>query len=277
MTTRGSSTLAVESRARWRAWEERFGVELSRRSGRCSSARPSSGGFALLRAAGVRARMVDARRGAPDRAPGPAMLDEDGGVIRTTTAIARASRRSATRSSPTRWSRCCRRGRGPRRRRDHALRPRDRLRRPRHRDPRRARRRRDPGSRLDPHAVRLSGPRAGRARLPPGHVERRLRRPAARRRRATRSGSTAPRPPTRTSPQRCPGSTRGPSRRARAGSPSCRAATTRSRSGRPARCTFVAGNNLFKHAPALGWRLAAGAVDDLRPEARLGTNVNAAG
>jgi sarcosine oxidase len=43
---------------------------------------------------------------------------------------------------------------------------------------------------------------------------------------------------------------------------------------------FVAGNNLFKHA--LGHRLAAGAVDELRPEARLGretdsANVNGAG
>ena len=35
--------------------------------------------------------------------------------------------------------------------------------------------------------------------------------------------------------------------------------------------SFVAGNNLFKHAPALGAALAADALrDDLRPEARLG-------
>ena len=42
---------------------------------------------------------------------------------------------------------------------------------------------------------------------------------------------------------------------------------------------FVAGNNLFKHAPAIGWRLAAGAIDELRPEERLGepANVNCAG
>jgi sarcosine oxidase len=33
---------------------------------------------------------------------------------------------------------------------------------------------------------------------------------------------------------------------------------------------FVAGNNLFKHAPALGHRIAADALDDLRPEERLG-------
>jgi sarcosine oxidase len=42
---------------------------------------------------------------------------------------------------------------------------------------------------------------------------------------------------------------------------------------------FVAGNNLFKHAPALGRRIAAGAIDELRPEARLGApgNGNCAG
>jgi sarcosine oxidase len=33
---------------------------------------------------------------------------------------------------------------------------------------------------------------------------------------------------------------------------------------------FVAGNNLFKHAPALAHRLAADELDDLRPRARLG-------
>ena len=42
----------------------------------------------LLREAGVRARLVDAASALPILAPtGPALLDEDGGVIRTTTAI----------------------------------------------------------------------------------------------------------------------------------------------------------------------------------------------
>ena len=36
---------------------------------------------------------------------------------------------------------------------------------------------------------------------------------------------------------------------------------------------FVAGNNLFKHAPALGRRLAGGEIDGLRPELRLGTRL----
>ena len=39
--------------------------------------------------------------------------------------------------------------------------------------------------------------------------------------------------------------------------------------------TFVVGNNLFKHAPALGHRLAADALDELRPSARLGTSTAA--
>jgi sarcosine oxidase len=38
--------------------------------------------------------------------------------------------------------------------------------------------------------------------------------------------------------------------------------------------TFFAGNNLFKHAPAIGRALAdacaGGSLGDLRPEARLG-------
>ena len=40
---------------------------------------------------------------------------------------------------------------------------------------------------------------------------------------------------------------------------------------------FVAGNNLFKHAPALGWRLAAGRLAELWPEARLGRTSTALG
>ncbi len=38
---------------------------------------------------------------------------------------------------------------------------------------------------------------------------------------------------------------------------------------------FVAGHNLFKHAPALGHRLAADELGALRPEARLGTSTTA--
>jgi hypothetical protein len=38
---------------------------------------------------------------------------------------------------------------------------------------------------------------------------------------------------------------------------------------------FVAGGNLFKHAPVLGERLAADELGELRPEARLGTSTAA--
>jgi hypothetical protein len=54
-------------------------------------------------------------------------------------------------------------------------------------------------------------------------------------RRATRSGGATPILRT-TSPSACRASSRGPSRRVRAGSPSCPGATTASRSGRRARC-----------------------------------------
>ena len=39
--------------------------------------------------------------------------------------------------------------------------------------------------------------------------------------------------------------------------------------------SFVAGNNLFKHAPAVGLRLAAGELGELRANARLGTSTAA--
>lgn len=79
--------LAVESRERWQAWEERLGVELVAPVGVLALGPAVERRFELLRAAGVRARMVDAAAALPILAPGPAMLDEDGGVIRTTTAV----------------------------------------------------------------------------------------------------------------------------------------------------------------------------------------------
>jgi sarcosine oxidase len=79
--------LAIEARARWREWEERLGVELVAPVGSVLLGPAVERRFELLRAAGVRARMVDAREALPIARPGPAMLDEDGGVIRTTAAI----------------------------------------------------------------------------------------------------------------------------------------------------------------------------------------------
>jgi sarcosine oxidase len=81
--------LAVEARARWRAWEERFGVELVAPVGSLALGPAVERRLPLLREAGVRARSVDAREALAIliARPRPAMLDEDGGVIRTTTAI----------------------------------------------------------------------------------------------------------------------------------------------------------------------------------------------
>jgi glycine/D-amino acid oxidase-like deaminating enzyme len=79
--------LAVESRARWRAWEERLGIELVAPVGSVALGPAVERRLSLLLAAGVRARMTDAATALPILAPGPVLLDEDGGVIRTTAAI----------------------------------------------------------------------------------------------------------------------------------------------------------------------------------------------
>lgn len=79
--------LAVESRARWRAWEERLGLELVAPVGSVSVGPAVERRLGLLGEAGVRARMVDGASALPILAPGPAMLVEDDGVIRTTAAI----------------------------------------------------------------------------------------------------------------------------------------------------------------------------------------------
>ena len=80
--------LAVESRARWREWEARLGVELVAPVGAVALGPAVERRFSLLRDAGVRVRMVEAAAALPILVPaGRAMLDEDGGVIRTTTAV----------------------------------------------------------------------------------------------------------------------------------------------------------------------------------------------
>ncbi|HWM12175.1 MAG TPA: FAD-dependent oxidoreductase, partial [Solirubrobacteraceae bacterium] len=81
--------LAIEARARWREWEERFGVELVAPVGTLALGPAVERRFELLRAAGVDVRMIAAEEALPILAAGagPAMLDEDGGVIRTTAAV----------------------------------------------------------------------------------------------------------------------------------------------------------------------------------------------
>ena len=78
--------LAVESLARWREWEARLGVELVAPVGVVAVGPAVERRFELLREAGVRARMTDTRV-LPILAAGPVLLDEDGGVIWTTAAV----------------------------------------------------------------------------------------------------------------------------------------------------------------------------------------------
>jgi sarcosine oxidase len=82
--------LAVESRERWRGWEERFRAELVAPVGSVAVGPAVERRLALLLDAGVRASPVDAAAALPILAPRaePAMLDEDGGVIRTRAAVA---------------------------------------------------------------------------------------------------------------------------------------------------------------------------------------------
>ena len=86
--------LAQRSRALWRTWEERLGVELLAADGVVALGERVRERLAVFeRAGGVRARRVGAPELAerlPMLAPweGPALLDEDGGVIRTREAVA---------------------------------------------------------------------------------------------------------------------------------------------------------------------------------------------
>jgi sarcosine oxidase len=80
---------ACEARVAWRDWEERFGEELLSRDGVVALGAPAQRRLAILQqVGGVRARPIEA-----DELPllarrdVPAVLDEDGGVIRTRAAI----------------------------------------------------------------------------------------------------------------------------------------------------------------------------------------------
>lgn len=83
---------AREARGVWREWEERFDTELLSRDGVVALGPAGARRLEAMRAAGVRARAIDGPETAerlPLLAPweGPAVLDEDGGVIRTRAAI----------------------------------------------------------------------------------------------------------------------------------------------------------------------------------------------
>jgi sarcosine oxidase len=85
--------LAREARGVWREWEERFGQELLSRDGVISIGPAVDRRLAiLLEAGGVRVGRIgssELAQAMPPLAPwdGPAMLDEDGGVIRARAAI----------------------------------------------------------------------------------------------------------------------------------------------------------------------------------------------
>ncbi|HEX5616767.1 MAG TPA: FAD-dependent oxidoreductase [Solirubrobacteraceae bacterium] len=76
---------AVEARAAWRAWERRFGVELVSGDGSIMLGPAVEHRAALMRQAGVRVREVAEH---PLLGSCDGVLDEDGGVIRTSAAIA---------------------------------------------------------------------------------------------------------------------------------------------------------------------------------------------
>jgi sarcosine oxidase len=84
---------AREARGAWRDWEERFGRELVSRDGAVAIGPVAERRLAVLRqVGGVRARPIDAGELAQwlpllARWEGPAMIDEDGGVIRARAAI----------------------------------------------------------------------------------------------------------------------------------------------------------------------------------------------
>jgi sarcosine oxidase len=83
---------AFAARRVWREWEEQFGVELLSRDGVVALGPAAQRRLELMRSAGVRARTITGEELAehlPVLAPwnGPAVLDEDGGAIRTQASI----------------------------------------------------------------------------------------------------------------------------------------------------------------------------------------------
>lgn len=83
---------ARESRRGWREWEERFGTELLSRDGVLALGRSAHRRLETMRATGVRAHLVSADAIAEHLPllaplPEPAVFDEDGGAIRTRASI----------------------------------------------------------------------------------------------------------------------------------------------------------------------------------------------
>jgi sarcosine oxidase len=84
--------LAIQSHRAWRDWEERFGTQLLSRDGVVALGPAARRRLELMRSAEVRARLIGAEE-LSERLPllarwdEPAVLDEDGGAIRTQASI----------------------------------------------------------------------------------------------------------------------------------------------------------------------------------------------
>ncbi len=83
---------AGQARRIWREWEERFGTELLSRDGVVALGAAGQRRLELMRSTGVMAHLIDgdglaARLPVLARWPGPAVIDEDGGAIRTRASI----------------------------------------------------------------------------------------------------------------------------------------------------------------------------------------------
>jgi sarcosine oxidase len=83
---------ARDARVIWRGWEERFGTELLSRDGVVALGPAGQRRLENMRDAGVRARLIDGDEVAQQLPllaawQGPAVLDEDGGAIRTRSSI----------------------------------------------------------------------------------------------------------------------------------------------------------------------------------------------
>ena len=265
--------LAVESRRDL----ARVGAAVRRRARlgrRVGAARAGGGAPApLLRDAGVRVREIAAGPAARAR-DGPAMLDDDAGVIRTRAAVAALVAAVGDGSCADEVVAVEPDGDGARRRRGRAVRPRDRLRGARHRRAGAA-----PGSRCRSRVsthVRLTFPVRGApptgcraCRTPDGAYGDPL--PGNDRYASASATSTGGRPIALRRRATLPGLSRSRSRSATAGSPSCRGARTGSRSGRPAARGSSPAATCSSTRRGSGARSPRDAVrDDLRPEAQLG-------
>ena len=292
----------------WRDWEERFGRELLSRDGVVALGPEADRRLRVIHeTGGVRAHAID-RAELAERLPplgqydGYAMLDEDGGVLRVRAAVEALSGAAGCarlRRGPLGARDAERYGRGARRRRDGRARARRALRGRRHggAGPRRRPAAADPPPALtcvSPSACATSRPRSWRAcstmavpsaSPPPTATRCRATPPTpsgSARRRPTRTAASSTRPPSRPSPGASSATSPRHSRprdRALRRPPLPGSELPWSPDGiavwELGGLVVLAGNNLFKHAPALG-RAPAGAAlgyglePILHPEAKLG-------